>query len=273
MFKIGDFSKFSRVSVKALRYYDEIGLLKPVRVDQFTGYRYYSAEQLPRLNRIVGFKDLGLSLEEISWILAGNFPPDKIIELLKVKHREALEHLREEEARLRKVEEWLRKMEKERIMPDYDIVLKKIEAMNVVSIRDTIPAYTDIDKLFGEFCSYLEKQKVQYIGPPLAIYYDQEYREKDVDVEVAVPIAGTLPVTDRICMHQLPAVEQMACLIHKGAYENLGQAYKALLTWAESNGYQVAGPDREVYIKGPEPDGSSDPENYITELQLPIKKV
>ena len=273
MFKIGDFSRLSRVSVKALRYYDEIGLLKPVRVDQFTGYRYYSADQLPSLNRIVGLKDLGLSLEEISWIMAGSFPADKVIELLKVKHREALEHLREEETRLKRVEEWLKKMEKERTMPEYDIVIKKVDALDVISVRDVIPTYNDIYRLFTELCSYLEKQKVQYMGPPLAVYYDQEYREKDVDVEVAVPIAGTLPGTGRIVMHQLPAVEPMACLIHKGSYENLVHAYKALLTWTEANGYQVAGPDREIYLQGPGQDGRDVPETYITELQLPVRKV
>ena len=80
MLKIGDFSKFSRVSIKTLRYYDEIGLLKPAEVDKFTGYRYYSVDQLSRLNRIMGLKDLGLSLEEINQLLAGNPSAEKVIE-------------------------------------------------------------------------------------------------------------------------------------------------------------------------------------------------
>ena len=87
MLKIGDFSRLSRVSVKALRYYDEIGLLKPVEVDRFTGYRYYSAEQLPRLNRIVALKDLGLSLVEVSQLLDENLTSDRIAAMLRGKHR------------------------------------------------------------------------------------------------------------------------------------------------------------------------------------------
>lgn len=64
MFKIGEFSKLSQVSVKALRYYDELGLLKPASVDRFTAYRYYSADQRPRLNRILALKDLGIAFAD-----------------------------------------------------------------------------------------------------------------------------------------------------------------------------------------------------------------
>jgi effector-binding domain-containing protein len=270
MLKIGDFSKFSQISVKTLRYYDEIGLLKPGRVDQFTGYRYYSADQLPRLNKIIGLKDLGLSLEEIGMILIDNLSIEKIMELLQLKHKETLKRLQEEEVRLKKVEEWLRRVEKEGSMPVYDVVTKKLEAQKVVSVRDIIPTYGDISNLFNELCSYLGRQRVQFGGPPLAVYYDQEYREKDVDVEVAVPIAGTIPVTKRITIHELPAVEMAACLIHKGPYEDLNKAYKGLMIWVETNGYQIMGPDREIYLQGP---GQGDPASYITELQVPVQKI
>lgn len=112
MLKIGDFSKFSRVSIKTLRYYDEIGLLKPAEVDRFTGYRYYSVDQLSRLNRIMGLKDLGLSLEEINQLLADNPSAEKVIELLRAKREAAIARLYEEEARIRRVEGWLKKVEK-----------------------------------------------------------------------------------------------------------------------------------------------------------------
>jgi effector-binding domain-containing protein len=269
MFKIGDFSKFSQVSVKTLRYYDEIGLLKPGRVDEFTGYRYYSADQLPRLNKIVGLKDLGLSLEEIGLILIDNLSIDKVMGLLQIKHKETLARLQEEEVRLKKVEEWLRKVEKEGTMPIYDVILKKIEAKKVASVRDVIPTYGDIGNLFNELCSYVGRQRVTFGGPPMAVYYDHEYREKEVDVEAAVPVNGTIPGTKRIAVRELPGVEQAACLIHNGPYENFSQAYKALMTWIETNGYQIVGPNREVYLQGP---GQGDPSSYITEIQLPVKK-
>jgi effector-binding domain-containing protein len=269
MLKIGDFSKFSQVSIKTLRFYDEIGILKPAKVDQFTGYRYYSADQLPNLNKIVGLKELGLTLEEISLILADDLSIEKIMDLLKIKHKEMRERLQEEEIRLRKVEEWLKKVEKEGTMPVYDVIIKKVEAQKVASVRDVIPTYGDIGNLFNELCSYLGRQRVQFGGPPIGVYYDNEYRDRDVDIEVAIPLNGTIPTTKRIASHELPEIEQAACLIHKGPYDNFNQAYKALMTWVETNGYLIAGPNREVYLHGP---GQGDPSTYITEIQLPVKK-
>jgi effector-binding domain-containing protein len=97
-----------------------------------------------------------------------------------------------------------------------------------------------------------------------------EYMEKDVDIEVAAPITGALTATDRIKVGELPAIEQAACLIHHGSYETIVESYKALMAWAEANGYQMAGPDREVYLQGPEP--GRNPAEFITELQLPVTK-
>jgi effector-binding domain-containing protein len=270
MLKIGDFSRLSRVTVKALRYYDEIGLLKPVEVDRFTGYRYYSVDQLPRLNRIIVLKNLGLSLEEVSQLIDNDLPAEHIRQLLHVKQAEIRQRLQDEQGRLGQVEEWLRQIEKEGIMPEQDVIIKKVAAQKVASVRGVVPTYGDIDQLFNELCPYLEQHKAQWIGPPIAVYHDMEYMEKDVDIEVAVPIANSIPTTDRIKVAELPAVEQMACLIHRGPYETIGESYKALMAWAEANGYQIAGPDREVYLQGPEPGRS--PEEFITELQLPVTK-
>lgn len=272
MLKIGDFSKFSRVSIKTLRYYDEIGLLKPAEVDKFTRYRYYSVDQLSRLNRIIGLKDLGLSLEEINQLLADNPSAEKVIELLRAKREAAIARLYEEESWLRRVEEWLRRIEKEGAMPEYDVVIKKLEAVKVASVRDVIPSYNEVSRLFNELFSYLAGQRVQFAGPPLTIYHDAEYREKDTDLEVAVPIAGTIPTTERIKMQVLPGIEQAACLIHKGHYENLHLAYKALMNWVEANGYQINWPNREVYLKGPGNGNKNDPSTYVTEIQLPVKE-
>jgi len=271
MLKIGDFSRLSRVTVKALRYYDEIGLLKPVKVDRFTGYRYYSAEQLPRLNRILGLKNLGLSLEEIAWLLADNLSPQRIQELMKIKQAEMRQRLDEEKGRLVEVEGLLKQIEQEGTMPAYDnVVLKKIDPQKIVSIRDVIPTYADVVRLWEEFAPYLEEHGASFAGPALAIYYDMEFREKDVDIEIAVPITGDLPVTERIKVHELPGIEQAACVIHQGPYETINQSYTAMMAWAEANGYQISGPDREVYLTSP--NEVEDPQAYVTELQIPVAK-
>lgn len=270
MLKIGDFSRLGRVSVKTLRYYDEIGLLKAIKVDNFTAYRYYSVDQLPRLNRIVVLKSLGLSLEEVSQLLNNDPSVGQIIQLLRVKQAEIRQRLHDEGKRLEEVEKWLKIIEKEGTMPAYDVVIKKVEAQRVASLRDIIPTYSDVGQLFNEIFGYLFQQKAQFAGPSIGIYHDMEYREKDVDVEVAVPIANSVAGTERIKVHELPAVKQMACTIHKGPYDTIGDAYRAVMTWVDINGYKFKGPNREVYLEGP--GQGKDPASYVTEVQFPIGK-
>src|SRR5215813_6701695 len=104
MFTVGEFSQLAQVSKRLLRYYDEIGLLKPVRIDKFTGYRYYSAEQLPPLNRILALKELGLSLDQIRRMLSDKVSADEIQGMLLLKKAEAEQQLQEEQQRIRSIE-------------------------------------------------------------------------------------------------------------------------------------------------------------------------
>lgn len=270
MLKIGDFSRLGRISVKALRYYDEIGLLKPVTVDQFTGYRYYMADQLLRLNRIIMLKNIGLSLDDVAKLVDDSLSSVHIIQMLRVKQEEIRSRLRDDQSRLHQVEEWLKQIEKEGFMPDLQVVIKKIEKQKVASLRRTIPTYKDIYVLFDELCGYLVEKKAKWIGPPLAIYYDTEYKGHDVDVELAVPISGDLAVTGQIVVRELEGIDQAACVIYKGPYENLNQAYTGMLKWLDKSDYEMSGPDREVYLT--DPDKTKDPAEYITELQFPVTK-
>jgi effector-binding domain-containing protein len=269
MFRIGDFSKLSQVSVKALRYYDEIGLLKPADVDRFTGYRYYSVDQLPRLNRILALKDLGFSLERIAQLLDDDLPPAQIRGMLQMKQAEIEQHLEAEGARLARVEARLRQIEQEGKMPTYDVVLKQIEPLKVVAARGVIPTYGDVGKLFGAVFGHLGQHRTQPSGPPLAIYHDGEYREQDVDAEAAVPVAESLPGGEQVTVQELPGGE-MASVIHKGGYQTISEAYAALMAWIEASGYNVAGPNREIYLTGP--GDADDPADYVTEVQLPVEK-
>src|ERR1051326_6867155 len=126
MFKIGDFFRLSMVSIKALRYYDERGLLKPARVDEFTGYRYYAANQFARLNRILAMKDMGLSLEQIAHLLDKEPSPDQIRGMLRLKQLELKQQLKEGQERLERIESWLQAFDQEATLPIYDVVLKKV---------------------------------------------------------------------------------------------------------------------------------------------------
>ena len=270
MFKIGEFSKLSQVAVKTLRYYDEIGLLKPAEVDRFTSYRYYSAAQLPRLHRILALKDLGLSLAQVARLLDGDLPPEQIRGMLRMKQVQLQQQVQEEQDRLARVERRLRQIEQEGVMSTQEVVLKKVPAMTTAVVRGVVPTYSDVSQLYGELFAHLGQHRIRPVGPPLAIYHDPEYRERDVDIEAAVEVAGSVPEGERVKGRELPAVEEMACLVHQGGYHTIGDAYTSLMAWIEANGYTICGPNREVYLQGPETD--RDPSTYVTEVQVPVEK-
>ena len=127
MLRISDFAQLTRVSPKALRHYDRLGLLKPDKVDNNSQYRYYSAAQLPRLNRILVFKELGFSLEEIGRLLTENISLEEIRGMLHLKRSQIEQRLQQDRDRLIRVETRLQELEQEKTMSDYDVLLKTVE--------------------------------------------------------------------------------------------------------------------------------------------------
>jgi effector-binding domain-containing protein len=270
VFKIGDFSRLSLVSVKALRYYDEIGLLTPVKVDQFTGYRYYSAEQLPRLNYILALKDLGLSLEDIALLIKDNLTPSQMRDIFLLKKAELAQRVTDEQQKLERVERLLQHLEQEGKMSAYQVTVKKLEPQLIASVRETLPNYGACAPLFGEVYQYLAKKLVfKPAGPPFMLYHDPEYKEKDVDIEIGVPITKAVQGSGRVKVYELAGVE-IASTVYKGPYSGVNAAYQAVLKWCEANGYEFNGPCREVYLT--DPNDLADPSANITEIQVPVKK-
>jgi DNA-binding transcriptional MerR regulator len=274
MFKIGDFSKLSQVSVKTLRYYDEIGLLKPNEIDRFTGYRYYSASQLSRLNRILLLKDLGLSLDQIGQLLKDDLPPAQLRGMLKLRQAEIARSIEEEEARLARVAALITQIEQENVsMSQYDVVIKKVAPVRIASIRDVVANYGAQSELWSELGAYLAQHNVKPVAPCLTIDHNDSYKERDVDLEVCEVIdaalsPAALPVTDRVKVRELPTVEQMACTVHHGPFPQLNLGYQALGQLAEANGYRFTGPSREVYLQV-----SDDESTNVAEIQIPVEKV
>jgi DNA-binding transcriptional MerR regulator len=271
MFKIGDFSKLSQVSVKTLRYYDEIGLLRPGEIDRFTGYRYYAAGQLSRLNRILLLKGLGLSLDQIGRLLASNLSPDQLRGMLKLRRAEIERSIEEEEARLARVAALLHQIEQENTsMSNYDVVIKQVAPVRIASVRDVVANYGAQGELWGELKAYLAQHNVKPAAPCLTIDHNESYKERDVDLEVCEVIdAAALPASDRVHVYELPAVETMACTVHHGSFDQLNNGYQALMRWAEASGYRFCGFNREVYLQvGDRGDEASN----VTEIQIPVEK-
>jgi len=273
MIRIGDFSKLSRVSIKTLRFYDEMGLLRPASVDRFTGYRLYEYEQLPRLHRILALKDLGFSLEEIGRLLEGSLPAEQLRGMLKLRQAEIRQSVQEEMERLERVELRLRQIEQEEEMSKYDIVIKKIEPIRVATVRGVVPAPPEQGGLWQELGEYLDSQRVRASAPCFSLYHDDEHREADWDIETCEPITDPLSPRGNVKVRTLPAVETMACAIHAGPFVTIGEAYDAILKWLAENSFHVTGPCREIYLQPPRRPGDQNDPSTVTEIQFPVEKV
>jgi DNA-binding transcriptional MerR regulator len=273
MFRIGDFARIGQVTTKTLRYYDEIGLLEPNNIDPFTGYRYYTMSQLTRLNRILALKDLGLSLEEIALILNDTLTPEEIRGMLKLKAVELEAHIAEAQDRLACVRARLRMIEKEHEMPNQAVVFKSIPTQRYLSFREIAQ---DVPVQFKKMGETLEKHQIEGWSKDrvIALYYGPG-DENGIDMAVGViappgfdqtvPVEGGLTMT----VTELPAVERMACLIHKGSYGTLCETYQAFWRWIEANGYRIVDPCREVYLNNPD-DFPED--EWLTEIQYQLEK-
>lgn len=283
MLRIGDFSRLGQVSVRTLRLYDELDLLKPARVDRFSGYRYYSIDQLPLLNRILALKDLGFSLEQIAGLLKDPLSADQMREMLMTKQAELEQELEENKARLERVATRLRQFEQEGLYPDYDVVLKTVGPYRIVSARQVVPTLREMypyrRALFSAVYHWLEQNQIEPDRPELAMYHNAEYSEQGIDMEAAVVIDWTglktrtlsTAVAGQMTVRELPAVQTMASVIHQGHPQDVGRAMTALFYWIGQNDLFTSGAYREVHLYGRELELTyCDP--VVIEIQIPVEQ-
>lgn len=190
--------------------------------------------------------------------------------LLMNRQREISTIIENEKERLLRVENLIKFIDKEDLNMKYDIAIKRIPAYRVISLRDIIPSYNEEGRLWEELQIFAAKNKIKGISPSYAIYHDEGYKESDVDVEVTVCINEDVHGTDRIKIRELEEVPEMAVLFHKGPFEEMTSAYQGLGIWMSSNNYEMNGPTRAIYHKGPWCE--EDPTNYLTEIQAPVIK-
>lgn len=271
MLKIGDFSKLSRISIRMLRHYDGIGLLTPDAVDNFTGYRYYSESQLPLAGRIQALKNLGFGLSMIGEILEKYEDAGEMERFLMEKRQEMADTEQELLQKIRLLDstiEWLRK---DGTIRGYDVSLKTAPERYVAGVRQVIPSYEDEGILWRAMMEDTAALHLQEASPccHMAVYYDGEYKEQDVDVEVLKSVTGTYHDKGRVTFRTMPSV-QIASATYKGGYEQIGQVNAAVATWIEDNGYEFDGNSYNIYHIGPSE--TQNPEEYVTEVCYPVKK-
>ena len=263
MLKISDFSKLSHLTIKALRFYEKEGLLKPASVDEWNHYRFYETSQLETAARIKSYRQLGLSVEEIKAVFAGmdvkEILQERIISLTKEKHLI--------ESRLSIIYSILEDKEMK-----YQVTEKLIPEKIVYTAETVLKAYSDMMEWIpsvGQACLKLNPG-MKCSEPPYEFceYPDGEYKESDIRIRHSEAVTAFGQGNDMISFRTLPQA-RVLCIYHKGSYANIGEAYAFLMKYAEQNGFAAVGFARECYIDGIWNKDSED--EWLTEIQLPIE--
>ena len=275
MFSIGEFARLGGVSVRTLRHYDEIGLLRPATVDPETGYRGYQAEQLGQLNRIMALKELGLSLTQARRLLNG-ITVEELRGMLMLRRAQLEHELQEHRNQLLGVEARLRSIAREGAMPADDIVAKTIPAMGVVVIAGQAPAFGAenivpvVNRLAGQFDQLEIHDRVKEAGPRM-IFYEHGQGE-DITVCLALPVAeppGELPAPAQYRV--LEEIEAATTVRNGPAASIFPMVYHDLVQWIAEHGYRtVAGAGREVWVN--EVDDLADVAQQVFEVQFPFTR-
>jgi len=258
----------AKTTIKALRYYDEVGLLKPEKIDKFTSYRFYTTDQLVAAHRIQALRQVGLSIDEIKLILTGH----DFTKILQKRKTELLDELSERASQLSRIEFILQEKGENSFM-NYAATIKEIPECVVYSKKMTIPSYDtyfEVIPVIGEVIA--EKYPDLSCATPeycFIIYLDGEYKEKNFNIEFCEAVEKAHPDFDDIKFKKIESATVISVL-HKGSYSTISQAYAYALKWIDENNYTAADHPRESYIDGIWNKESE--EDWLTELQIPIAK-
>jgi DNA-binding transcriptional MerR regulator len=270
MFSIGDFARHGRVSVRMLRHYDAIGLLRPASVDQVTGYRSYEAEQLSRLNRTVALKELGFTLQQVQSILDDKVSVQELRGMLRLRQAELQAQIATDTARLAKVEARLQLIEREGAMAADDVQLKRLPGVRVAELTGTAGSFEPtsitpvIQPLYDQLWGRLDRVGLRPTGPAIAYYQDATDGE-GVLVHATLPVDADPGDGHDVAIVDLPEIQRAATIVHRGAMDDVLPTIQTLARWIDANGCRSAGYNRERSIQC-----GQDRDAWVTELQEPI---
>ncbi len=276
---IGKFSFMTRLSQKALRLYDRKGLLVPEAKDPFTGYRYYTVPQLEKGMKIKTLSFLGFSLEEISMLLDVESKGE--YEQMGACFRKKLEETRAEVGKLQRIEGILQgackhngKIVELFKMSVTEPVIKEIPEIRVVSKREKGTFEITIGKLIGEICACIsgpenQRNRVKVTGPIMFLCHDEEYKETDADIEIALPVSGRISIEDsKMEIKTIPAA-RVVSVIYRGPYPGVEAGYNRIFSYVKENNLETFGPSRELYFNDP---AEVPEEELMTEVQVQVRE-
>lgn len=265
MLKIGEFSKLTKTTIKALRYYDKIGLLKPAFVDGENMYRYYTEEQIGIVQQIQAYQSIGLSCNDILGIFNNTLNRECLLDSRKLE----LELLKTE---IDRQIEQIYSLVNKNGSQNYSPCIKEISQYKVCYSRSFISDITQI----GNFMSLTVKElkrtnpDVDFPSPDYCcvIYPDKSYRKSSIYVEYVQAVNRIGVDTEAIKFKMLEPITAV-CVTHYGRYENLCEAYLSAIKYAKENQYEICANARERYIDGAW--NCSDEKMWRTEIQIPVK--
>lgn len=265
MYTIGECSRVTGISIKALRLYHEKGVLVPHTVDSSSGYRYYTQSDIDKARAIKYLRDLDFSLNDIKEIIASERENEDILRILE-RHYSRLKQKQETYSILCSSLSVLIEKEKESKMglqhTTFEVIEKRVSDQLVAAIRFK-GRYDETGHYLGLLC---RKTGWLICGKPFNLYYDSEYKENDADIESCVPIRKEKPI-EGVTVKTLPGGRCFS-LIHKGPYDQIGRSYEKLIAHIKEQHLETFVPSREIYIKGPGMFFRGNPRNYLTELQM-----
>lgn len=279
MYKIGDFSQLGQVSPRMLRHYDKLGLLKPGHTDEWTGYRFYTIEQLPRLNRIVVLRELGFSLGEIGEMLE-EVLPKQLEGLYEKRKRQVEEHLRAEAIRLQRISQRILQIQQEGTLAPPDVSVKRLGPETVIGVRQMVPQIDQMgiyrSRAITDLYAWLDEHNYAHHGERV-VYFNGEYSEENIDMlfGVAVDPAATIAPPTSFIRHTLPASHKAAGLVHRGSLHDIPDVISSLYRWIGLNGYSSVGAFREIHHFGREDEvfASDQRDDVVFEIILPVEKL
>ncbi len=269
MFKISEFSRLSKVSLKALRYYDQIGILKPRRVDHESGYRYYSADQLLELNRILVYKELGFTLPQIGQLLKEDITLENIQGMFKLKRSEIQQIIDTEQARLARIEQRIGLIEREGQLETGQEIRVTAEEAKLFLFQKAYGREEDIPVLIREAESFVTKEiRLLIQGPQVVLWRDVDGKVDEFEFEVGYYLTGEpRSCPDPFQLRTLPPQPMMAAMAFHSNSKFDGAACVHLAKWIENSSYEIKENEygRELYLPL-----SPEEEAQFIEIQIPI---